>query len=290
MANNYAQLRLGGKNDKSMVIQLQKLLNQYMNAGLETDGIFGPKTDKAVRAYQKSKGLQVDGIVGPKTWSALLQSGQGGQTPAQPLPSEAIKKEMDDLAAQAPGEFAYGDQALLDAAWEAYQNQTPFAYDPNNDPLYRQQRDQMMTQGRQAMEDAVGLMQTQTGGYGNSYAQTAGQQAYQGYLQELSALMPQLYELAYNKHTKESDRLRENYQMHEDKKERERQDHEEKQKRHDQQMDELYDKYIDQRSREDKMFERLVNLVRMGYVPTSEEMAAVGLTPDMVAALLNNPK
>ena len=36
------------------------------------DGIFGPRTDNAVRRFQADKGLAVDGIIGPQTWGALL--------------------------------------------------------------------------------------------------------------------------------------------------------------------------------------------------------------------------
>lgn len=38
------------------------------------DGDFGPNTDKATRAFQKTHGLEVDGIVGPKTWKVGLNS------------------------------------------------------------------------------------------------------------------------------------------------------------------------------------------------------------------------
>jgi hypothetical protein len=46
-----------------------KLLQSYLK--ITADGDFGPGTDKAVKAWQKSKGLTVDGIVGPKTWDAM---------------------------------------------------------------------------------------------------------------------------------------------------------------------------------------------------------------------------
>ncbi|MBM3696746.1 MAG: peptidoglycan-binding protein [Actinobacteria bacterium] len=35
------------------------------------DGKFGPKTEAAVKAFQKKSGLKVDGIVGPKTRTAI---------------------------------------------------------------------------------------------------------------------------------------------------------------------------------------------------------------------------
>ena len=42
------------------------------------DGIFGPNTESAVRAYQAAVGVAVDGIVGDRTWWA--PSGGAGAT------------------------------------------------------------------------------------------------------------------------------------------------------------------------------------------------------------------
>lgn len=49
----------------------QQLLNKFGKYGLAEDGIFGAKTEAAVKDFQRIKGLSVDGIVGPKTWAAL---------------------------------------------------------------------------------------------------------------------------------------------------------------------------------------------------------------------------
>ena len=40
--------------------------------GLAVDGIFGPKTEAAVRGFQQALGITVDGIAGPVTWRALV--------------------------------------------------------------------------------------------------------------------------------------------------------------------------------------------------------------------------
>jgi peptidoglycan hydrolase-like protein with peptidoglycan-binding domain len=53
-------------NDNDSVRELQKLL------GVSIDGDFGPKTEAAVKAYQKRHNLVADGLVGPKTWASLL--------------------------------------------------------------------------------------------------------------------------------------------------------------------------------------------------------------------------
>lgn len=66
------------------VRQLQQLLNQWLIATSQTglqslvvDGIFGPQTERSVRAYQRTMGLRVDGIVGPLTWASLLAAPAG---------------------------------------------------------------------------------------------------------------------------------------------------------------------------------------------------------------------
>ncbi len=58
------------------VRQLQELLNSVLTEQpfLKVDGIFGPKTQARVIAFQKQAKLVPDGIVGPKTTRALVAS------------------------------------------------------------------------------------------------------------------------------------------------------------------------------------------------------------------------
>jgi len=64
-------MRIGVRGDN--VQQVQSCLNGVQNAGLATDGVFGPLTDAAVRTFQRNNGLNADGIVGPLTWDALMR-------------------------------------------------------------------------------------------------------------------------------------------------------------------------------------------------------------------------
>lgn len=65
-------LRRGSRT--SAVMFLQRLLLSYLYPITDLDGIFGPETERAVRAFQSENGLTSDGIVGRNTWQALFSS------------------------------------------------------------------------------------------------------------------------------------------------------------------------------------------------------------------------
>jgi peptidoglycan hydrolase-like protein with peptidoglycan-binding domain len=100
----------------------------------------------------------------------------------------------------------YGDkiQALLDQIL----NREDFKYDFNADPLFQQYKDRYTQQGKLAMMDTMGAASALTGGYGSSYAQTAGQQTYQNYLQGVNDIIPELQQAAYNKYQDETNGMR----------------------------------------------------------------------------------
>lgn len=88
-----------------------------------------------------------------------------------------------------------------------YMNRDPFSYDLASDGLYQQYADQYTRLGSQAMQDTLGQAAALTGGYNSSYSQGAGQQAYQGYLDQLNNIVPELYGQALNRYNQEGQDL-----------------------------------------------------------------------------------
>ena len=68
MASTYRQVGYGSTG--SAVSKLQTVLNEH-GYGLAVDGIFGAKTEAAVRNFQRDHSLTVDGIAGKATQAAL---------------------------------------------------------------------------------------------------------------------------------------------------------------------------------------------------------------------------
>ena len=236
---SYTKLTLGSRGDE--VRRLQTQLNRY-GANLAVDGVFGNQTLAAVKKYQSAHGLASDGVVGDLTWGRLLDDGTVARpTPVTPTvttmtyrrsgvsdetaraladfekgytPGAAVNAAEEawrNLQGRRPGDYQspYGDR--LDALLTSIRQRKPFSYDLNADLLYRQYRDQYTELGRRAMDDTSGRAASLTGGYGSSYGQNVGQQAYDGYLQQLNSKVPELYRLALERYEAEGDKLTSEY-------------------------------------------------------------------------------
>lgn len=130
--------------------------------------------------------------------------------------SDAVTKAQEMLQnqiANKPGQYTSQWQSQLNDVMGKILNREKFSYDLNGDALYKQYKDQYTNQGKMAMMDTMGQASAMTGGYGNSYAQNVGQQAYQGYLQQLNDKIPELYNLALSKYQMEGDDLSRQYSM-----------------------------------------------------------------------------
>lgn len=126
-------------------------------------------------------------------------------------PSDSVtqaKNYLQSIIEKKPGEFNSQYDSQIKTLYEQLQNRPKFSYDLDGDALYQQYKNQYQRLGQQAMQDTVGNAAALTGGYGNSWAATAGSQAYQDYLSKLNDIVPELYNQAYSRYTQEGDDLR----------------------------------------------------------------------------------
>lgn len=235
MATNRPQIRYGSSGDDVKELQKQLNANGY---NLSVDGIWGKNTESAVRDYQKKNNLAVDGIVGKNTWGSLLGSTASSNvtTPKkatteadtgfsfddfeynQYTESDSVKeagnqKTDAEKALANYGDFNYSNQQSLDDIINKILNREEFSYELNGDALYQQYKDKYIQQGKLAMQDTMGQASAMTGGYGNSYASTAGNQAYQASLENLNDIVPELYQMAYDKYNQEGQDMLNQYSM-----------------------------------------------------------------------------
>lgn len=129
--------------------------------------------------------------------------------------TDAEKARQEALVSDArkPGEYASKWQQQLDAAMDKILNREAFSYDLNGDALYRQYKDRAVKNGRLAMMDTMGQAAAMTGGYGSSYAQSAGQQAYQKQMDTLTDQAAQLYDRARQDYDRQGQTDRDRYDL-----------------------------------------------------------------------------
>lgn len=202
----------------------------------------------------------------------------------------------------------YDDQ--LKSLYDQIVNREKFSYDVNADALYQQYKDQYVTQGKMAMMDTMGQAAALTGGYGNSYAQNVGQQAYQGYLQQLNEVVPELYGMALDQYNQEGDAMMEQYAMlgdlqdaeygrYQDALDRYWQDVSYQQQLADDAYDQGYENWynsyqmgIDAENtaynRKQDSYEKLVSLITStGYSPSAAELEAAGMSSAQAKSYAN---
>lgn len=112
-----------------------------------------------------------------------------------------------------PGAFSSAYTDKLNSLYDQLMNRGKFSYNFNADPMYQMYREQYTQQGKQAMQDTMGQAAALTGGYGSSYSQTAGQQTYQNYLQQLNDIIPELRNQAYQEWQAEGEDLKDKYNL-----------------------------------------------------------------------------
>lgn len=238
------QIAIGSRGDD--VEYLQEFLNTK-GYGLEVDGDFGPLTEAALKDFQGKYGLDVDGIAGQYTWEIIgdmtkdpnnyMASNNTGSannttsnatnnknTISTPAPTttpqtytpwgdttEGQEKNKVVEAALAYlnslGNFNWKDQTKYDEYVKQWEDRPDFSFDFNENALYQQYKDQHKKQGKMAMMDTMGQASAMTGGYGNSYAQSVGQQSYNAELEKLNDVIPELYQMELDKYKMEGDEL-----------------------------------------------------------------------------------
>ena len=131
-------------------------------------------------------------------------------------PSQSVLDAQDYLQSvmnSGPGSFQSKYTRQIASLYDQIMNRPAFTYDVNKDPLFQQYRNQYTVQGQRAMQDVMGEAAALTGGYGNSWGNTAGYQAYQYYLQLLNDRIPELEQRAFDKYQYAGEELRRNMDM-----------------------------------------------------------------------------
>lgn len=238
---------------------------------------------------------------------STARNGVGTLQGFNPEADEAYMRAMaalDQARSELPSYNGQYNQQLSDIYAEIT-GRDPFRYDLDADMLYQQYKDKYITQGRNAMMDTMGQAAALTGGYGSTYSQSAGQQAYDAYLQNLNDVVPELYDRAYGRWQDEGNELLQRYSLMRDMANDEYNRYRDEMSDYwtgvqyaDTAADRAYQRASDQWNREYQLNRdaysrqqdeqnRVLSLAQIGYQPTAEDIAAAGMSEAEAMAYYN---
>lgn len=159
------------------------------------------------------KTKKVSGINGQvsKETQAAYDAANAGYQQSQAV--AAAQANLQNALAMKPGGFTSQYEGQMANIYNNLMNRDPFSYNFNADALYKQYANNYANQAKMAQNQSVAMASGLTGGYGNSYAQIAGQQAYQGAIDQINNVIPELYQIAYGKYQDEGSTLLNQLQM-----------------------------------------------------------------------------
>ena len=109
----------------------------------------------------------------------------------------AAKQTLQGVLDNQPGAFQSKYTQQINGLMNQISGRGDFSYDAESDPLYQMYKDLYTNNGRLAMKDSIAQGAALTGGYGNSWASSVGQQQYNQYMQQLNDKALDLRDRAY---------------------------------------------------------------------------------------------
>ena len=196
---------------------VQQYKQDYANATTPEERQQAHANAEAVRDKYKYSGggdgseyLGKSGLnISPDTDQALNK--YGTYTPSASV--NAAQNYLSQVQSSKPGGYVSKWEGQITDIYNKIVNRDKFSYDLNSDMLYQQYKDQYSALGEMAMMDTMGQAAGLTGGYANTYAQNAGQQAYQNYLRQLNDVVPELYGMARDQYNQETQDLYKQFSM-----------------------------------------------------------------------------
>lgn len=196
---------------------VQQYKQDYANATTPEERQQAHANAEAVRDKYKYSGggdgseyLGKSGLnISPDTDQALNK--YGTYTPSASV--NAAQNYLSQVQSSKPGGYVSKWEGQITDIYNKIVNRDKFSYDLNSDMLYQQYKDQYSALGEMAMMDTMGQAAGLTGGYANTYAQNAGQQAYQNYLRQLNDVVPELYGMARDQYNQETQDLYNQFSM-----------------------------------------------------------------------------